>query len=94
MKTLELEIVNENVFILSKDKTVESLGYNVTVKKGFDFDGVFPFCEPDHSESSHSEIWLSSSTRLRRISSVSVGFDWEARIREMKCSFSRTSSAS
>ena len=40
MKTLELEIVNENVFILSKDKTVESLGYSITVKKGFDFDGA------------------------------------------------------
>ena len=40
MITLELEIVNENVFILSKDKTVESLGYRVTVKKGFDFDGA------------------------------------------------------
>ncbi len=40
MKTLELEIVNENLFILSKDKTVESLGYSVTVKKGFDFDGA------------------------------------------------------
>ena len=40
MRTLELEIVNENVFILSKDKTVESLGYRVTVKKGFDFDGA------------------------------------------------------
>ena len=38
MRTLELEIVNENVFILSKDKTVESLGYIVTVKKGFDFE--------------------------------------------------------
>ena len=40
MSTLELEIVNENLFILSKDKTVESLGYSVTVKKGFDFDGA------------------------------------------------------
>ena len=40
MKTLELEIVNENLFILSKDKTVKSLGYSVTVKKGFDFDGA------------------------------------------------------
>ena len=40
MKTLELEIVNENLFILKKDKTVESLGYSVTVKKGFDFDGA------------------------------------------------------
>ena len=38
MITLELEIANENVFILSKDKTVESLGYGVTVKKGFDFE--------------------------------------------------------
>ena len=40
MKTLELKIVNENLFILSQDKTVESLGYSVTVKKGFDFDGA------------------------------------------------------
>ena len=38
MRVLELEIVNENLFILSKDKTVESLGYSVTVKKGFDFE--------------------------------------------------------
>ena len=38
MITLELEIVNENVFILSKDKTVESLCYSITVKKGFDFE--------------------------------------------------------
>ena len=40
MKTLELEIIDENLFILSKDKTVESLGYSITVKKGFDFDGA------------------------------------------------------
>ena len=40
MKTLEIEIKSENLFILSKDKTVESLGYSVTVKKGFDFDGA------------------------------------------------------
>lgn len=40
MRTLELEIINENQFILSKDKTVESLGYSITVKKGFDFDGA------------------------------------------------------
>ena len=40
MKTLELEIINENLFILSKDKVVESLGYSITVKKGFDFDGA------------------------------------------------------
>ena len=38
MRTLELEIVNENLFILSKDKTVESLGYSVIVKRGFDFE--------------------------------------------------------
>lgn len=38
MITLELEIVNENLFILSKDKSVESLGYSVTVKKGFEFE--------------------------------------------------------
>ena len=40
MRTLELEIVGKNKFILSKDKAVESLGYNITVKKGFDFDGA------------------------------------------------------
>ena len=40
MKKLELEIVDKNKFILSKDKTVESLGYSITVKKGFDFDGA------------------------------------------------------
>ena len=38
MITLELEIVNENMFVLSKDMIVESLGYSVTVKKGFDFE--------------------------------------------------------
>ena len=35
---LELEIIDENLFILSKDKSVESLGYSVTVKKGFEFE--------------------------------------------------------
>ena len=35
---LELEIIDDNLFILSKDKSVESLGYSVTVKKGFDFE--------------------------------------------------------
>ena len=40
MKELKVNIVNEKVFILSEDKTVESLGYSVTVKKGFDFDGA------------------------------------------------------
>ena len=37
---LELEIIDDNLFILSKDKSVESLGYSITVKKGFDFDGA------------------------------------------------------
>ena len=40
MRGLELEIIDDNLFILSKDKTVESLGYSITVKKGFDFDGA------------------------------------------------------
>ena len=40
MRGLELEIIDDNLFILSKDKSVESLGYSVTVKKGFDFDGA------------------------------------------------------
>ena len=40
MKTLELEIINENLFILSRDVEVEALGYSITVKKGFDFDGA------------------------------------------------------
>ena len=40
MKTLDLLIINENLFMLNKDKTVESLGYSITVKKGFDFDGA------------------------------------------------------
>ena len=37
---LKVNIIKEDVFILSEDKTVESLGYSVTVKKGFDFDGA------------------------------------------------------
>ena len=40
MRELELKIIDENLFILSKDKTVESLGYSITVKKGFDFDAA------------------------------------------------------
>lgn len=40
MKKLELELIDNSMFILSKDKTVESLGYSVTVKKRFDFDGA------------------------------------------------------
>ena len=40
MKTLDLKIINENLFILGNDKSVHSLGYSVTVKKGFDFDGA------------------------------------------------------
>lgn len=37
---LKVNIIKEDVFILSEDKTVESLGYRVTIKKGFDFDGA------------------------------------------------------
>ena len=37
---LKVNIIKEDVFILSEDKTVESIGYRVTIKKGFDFDGA------------------------------------------------------
>ena len=37
---LKVNIIKEDVFILSEDKTVESLGCRVTIKKGFDFDGA------------------------------------------------------
>ena len=37
---LKVNIIKEDVFILSEDKTVESLGYRGTIKKGFDFDGA------------------------------------------------------
>lgn len=40
MKELKVNIVDEYVFILLEDIVVESLGYKITVKKGFDFDGA------------------------------------------------------
>ena len=40
MKELKVNIVSQNVFILLEDVAVESLGYKITVKKGFDFDGA------------------------------------------------------
>ena len=40
MNELKVNIVDDNVFILFEDVVVESLGYNITVKKGFDFDGA------------------------------------------------------
>ena len=40
MNELKVNIVDDNVFILFEDVVVESLGYSVTVKKGFDFDGA------------------------------------------------------
>ena len=40
MSSMTVKIINENLFILSQDKTVESLGYKITVKAGFDFDGA------------------------------------------------------
>ena len=40
MKELKVNIVGQNVFIILEDVVVESLGYKITVKKGFDFDGA------------------------------------------------------
>ena len=40
MNELKVNIVDDNVFILFEDVVVESLGYSITVKKGFDFDGA------------------------------------------------------
>ena len=40
MLELKVNIIDENVFILLEDVVVESLGYKITVKKGFDFDGA------------------------------------------------------
>ena len=40
MRELKVNIIDENVFILLEDVVVESLGYKITVKKGFDFDGA------------------------------------------------------
>ena len=37
---LKVNIVKEDVFILLEDVVVESLGYKITVKAGFDFDGA------------------------------------------------------
>ena len=37
---LKVNIVKEDVFILLEDVVVESLGYKITIKKGFDFDGA------------------------------------------------------
>ena len=40
MKELKVNIVDENIFILLEDVVVESLGYKIIVKKGFDFNGA------------------------------------------------------
>ena len=40
MKELKVNIIKEDVFILLEDVVVESLGYKLTVKKGFDFDAA------------------------------------------------------
>ena len=37
---LKVNIIKNDVFILLEDVVVESLGYKITVKKGFDFDGA------------------------------------------------------
>ena len=37
---LKVNIIKEDVFILLEDVVVESLGYKITVKTGFDFDGA------------------------------------------------------
>ncbi len=37
---LKVNIIKEDVFILLEDVTVETLGYRIRVKKGFDFDGA------------------------------------------------------
>ena len=37
---LKVNIIKEDVFILLEDVTVEALGYKITVKKGFDFNGA------------------------------------------------------
>ena len=38
MNELKVNIVDDNVFILFEDVVVESLGYSIIVKKGFDFE--------------------------------------------------------
>ena len=40
MRTLKVNIIKEDMFILLEDVTVEALGYRIRVKKGFDFDGA------------------------------------------------------
>ena len=40
MNELKVNIVDEDVFILLEDVVVESLGYKITVKAWFDFDGA------------------------------------------------------
>ena len=40
MNELKVNIVDEDVFILLEDVVVESLGYKITVRAGFDFDGA------------------------------------------------------
>ena len=37
---LKVNIIKEDVFILLEDVTVDVLGYKITVKKGFDFNGA------------------------------------------------------
>ena len=37
---LKVNIIKEDVFILLEEVEVEALGYKITVKKGFDFDGA------------------------------------------------------
>ena len=37
---LKVNIIKNDVFILLEDVTVEVLGYKITVKAGFDFDGA------------------------------------------------------
>ena len=40
MRTLKVNIIKEDMFILLEDVTVEALGYRIRVKKGFDFDAA------------------------------------------------------
>ena len=40
MNNLKVSILQDDLFILLEDVVVESLGYKITVKAGFDFDGA------------------------------------------------------
>ena len=40
MRTLKVNIIKEDMFILLEYVTVEALGYRIRVKKGFDFDAA------------------------------------------------------